>query len=58
MNENKKHKPVMVSSDFYETLEDIRKQLGFRTLTKTFEHIADEFIANKKEEIDNDKNIK
>ena len=46
----------MVSSDFYETLEDIRKDLGFRTLTKTFEHIADEFKANKKDENTNGEN--
>lgn len=50
--DEKKHKPVMVSKDFYEKLEEIRKDIGYRSLTKTFEHIVYEFIANKK-----DKNI-
>jgi hypothetical protein len=56
--EKKKYKPIMVSNDFYLNLEEIRKNLGFRSLTKTFEHIADEFLANKKEKELNDKNNK
>jgi hypothetical protein len=56
MEKRNKHKPIMVTKDFYTNLEEIRKELGFRTLTKTFEHIAEVFLANKKQEITNDKN--
>jgi len=56
MEKRNKHKPIMVTKDFYTNLEEIRKELGFRTLTKTFEYIAEVFLANKKQEITNDKN--
>lgn len=58
MNEKveKKHKPIMVTNKFYNNLEEIRKMIGYRTLTKTFEYIVDEFLSNKKSELMNDKN--
>jgi hypothetical protein len=55
--ETKIYKPVMVSNDFYDKLENIRASLGERTLIKAFEVIADFYIANEKTNKLNDKDM-